>query len=279
MKIGIIGNGFVGKATKILECKDIKLLVYDINPELCEPKGISLINLVNCDLIFISVPTPMNSDGSCHFKIVENVIKDIRNLDPNNKSIIIRSTVTPGFCDKNECSFMPEFLTEKNFKNDFINCKNWIFGIRNDFNPLKDKITTLINLAYKNNKIKYNKISFVSNTEAEMIKYIRNTFLATKISYFNEIFSYCQIKNIDFNTVREIACSDERIGLSHTNCPGHDGKKGFGGTCFPKDISSLQFDMKQNKIKSPLIDAVIYRNNQIDRKEQDWLLDKGRTNI
>ena len=273
MKIGIIGNGFVGKATQILKCNDIQILVYDINPELCEPIGINLLDLIKCELLFISVPSPMNPDGSCHFQIVENVINNIRLLDPNYNSIII------GFCDNHNCSFMPEFLTEKNFKNDFINCKNWIFGIIHGNEYIKMLLTKLINFAYKNKKIKFNNITFVSNKEGEMIKYIRNTFLATKISYFNEIHNYCDTKNIDFNIVKQIACSDERIGLSHTNCPGHDGKKGFGGTCFPKDISSLQFDMKLNKIKSPIFDAVIYRNNNIDRIEQDWLIDKGRTNI
>ena len=66
MKIGIIGNGFVGKATFQLKCKDIEILAYDINPELCMPQGITLNDLMSCNLIFISVPTPMNKDGSCY---------------------------------------------------------------------------------------------------------------------------------------------------------------------------------------------------------------------
>ena len=65
MKIGIIGNGFVGKATYQLECKDIEIYSYDINPDLCKPSGTKLIDLLFCEIIFVSVPTPMNNDGSC----------------------------------------------------------------------------------------------------------------------------------------------------------------------------------------------------------------------
>ena len=65
MKLGIIGNGFVGKATQMLNCEKIKTIAYDLNPSLCEPKGTTLKDIISCDLIFISVPTPMNKDRSC----------------------------------------------------------------------------------------------------------------------------------------------------------------------------------------------------------------------
>ena len=77
MKIGVIGNGFVGKATKILQCDNTQLLVYDINPDLCEPRDTTLKDICKCHLIFISVPTPMNKDGSCYINIVESVVNDI----------------------------------------------------------------------------------------------------------------------------------------------------------------------------------------------------------
>ena len=78
MIIGIIGNGFVGQATKVLECKAVQMYVYDIKPELCFPKDLNLKDMLDeCDIIFISVPTPMNKDGSCHLNILESVIHDI----------------------------------------------------------------------------------------------------------------------------------------------------------------------------------------------------------
>ena len=103
----------------------------------------------------------------------------------------------------------------------------------------------MINLAHENNCIKYNNITFMTNKEAEMVKYFRNTFLSVKVSYCNEIYEYCKNKRINYENVRKIAALDNRIGLSHTIVPGHDGKFGFGGTCFPKDTNGLLFDMKK----------------------------------
>ena len=81
MNIGIIGHGFVGAATKLFECNAIKALVYDILPEKCEPKGLSLDKLVNSvDIIFICLPTPMIESGECYLKIIEKVIEEINNI-------------------------------------------------------------------------------------------------------------------------------------------------------------------------------------------------------
>ena len=114
MKVGIIGNGFVGKATRLLECDDIQILTYDIVPDLCNPIGTTLKNISSCDLIFITVPTPMNTDGSCHLGILEGVVSELKDLGAKN-NIIIRSTVPPGTSDRLNCNFMPEEL-------------NWLVG-------------------------------------------------------------------------------------------------------------------------------------------------------
>ena len=279
MKIGIIGNGFVGKATKILSCKDVELLVYDIVPELCVPYGTTLKDLCECDLIFISVPTPMNKDGSCYLGILHTVVNNLKSLTNLDESlIVVRSTVPPGTSDKLNCYFMPEFLTEKNFENDFINCKKWIFGLKGtkQDDQFKSKITELINLAHANKKINYNNVNFVNNSEAEMIKLFRNNFLSVKVSFCNEISQFCKLKNINYENVRKLAAIDDRIGLSHTCVPGPDGKKGFGGTCFPKDTNSLRYEMSNAGMKSYIIDSAIKRNEEVDRAEQDWFDNKGR---
>lgn len=274
MNIGIIGNGFVGKATKILKCKDINVLIYDIIPELCEPYGITIENFSICDLIFISVPTPMNDNGTCHLDIVETVVRQLKNiLDKSKTQIVIRSTVIPGTCDKLETYFMPEFLTEKNYVNDFINCKEWIFGLLNQNieidNIFKKKITKLFSLAKQNSCIKHNNIFFVTNKEAELIKYIKNCYLATKVSFFNEIHEFCKKSNINFENVRKIATMDDRIGQSHTMVPGPDGKKGFGGTCFLKDMCALKAEMDKIEMNSYILSATINRNNKVDRSDND----------
>jgi UDPglucose 6-dehydrogenase len=282
MKIGIIGNGFVGKATNILRNNDVDIIMYDINPDLCSPIGTTLKNVCDCDIVFISVPTPMNKDGSCHLDILDNVIEGISKIvDLNEKLIVIRSTVPPGTSDRLNCFFMPEFLTEKNFEYDFINNKNWIFGLKNNFQDIifKEKINDLLNFSFIHKKINYNNIHFVTNSEAEMIKLFRNNFLATKISFCNEIQEFCSKKNINYNNVRELAVLDNRIGESHSKVPGHDGLNGYGGTCFPKDTHNLSNEMKKIGMKSYIIDGIIDRNEIIDRPNKDWEANKGRSCI
>jgi len=273
MKIGIIGNGFVGSATSLLECVDISIIVYDINPNLCKPLNTTLNDICNCDLIFISVPTPMNKNGSCHINILESVVHNISQIKSTNQLLLInRCTVPVNTSNNLNCYYMPEFLTEKNFKNDFINNPEWIFGLKNASTDtfFKEKITELINLAYKNKCINSNKIHFVDNNEAEMIKLFRNTFLSTKISFCNEIYHFCQSQNISYENVRKLATNDPRIGSSHTNVPGHDGFFGYGGTCFPKDTNSLYFQMKEKNLNSYIIKATVERNENVDRPQHDW---------
>ena len=282
MKIGIIGNGFVGSATALLECIDISIIMYDINPNLCNPPNTTLKDICNCDLIFISVPTPMNKNGSCHTNILESVVHNISQIKSTNELLLInRCTVPVNTSNNLNCYYMPEFLTEKNFKNDFINNPEWIFGLKNASTDtfFKEKITELINLAYKNKCINSNKIHFVDNNEAEMIKLFRNTFLSTKISFCNEIYHFCQSQNISYENVRKLATNDPRIGSSHTNVPGHDGFFGYGGTCFPKDTNSLYFQMKEKKLDSYIIKATVERNEIVDRPQQDWKSNVNRAVI
>jgi nucleotide sugar dehydrogenase len=279
MKIGIIGNGFVGKATHILKNNDIDIITFDINPNLCNPIGTTLLDICQTDIIFISVPTPMNKDGSCHINILQNVVNDLKKyIDLDNSLVVIRSTIPPGISDSLNCYFMPEFLTEKNFEDDFINNEHWIFGIKGNKQDLifKEKITNLINISYNHNKIKFNNIHFVSNNEAEMIKLFRNNYLSAKVSFCNEIEEFCSKKNINYENVRKLAVLDKRIGDSHTRVPGHDGFRGYGGTCFPKDTNNLNTEMKKIGMKSYIINSIIDRNENVDRPDKDWQKDIGR---
>ena len=190
----IIGNGFVGRATSILESDNIEIIIYDIIPEECSPRDTTLEDISKCELIFICVPTPMNTDGSCCLSILEDVIYKLSvYIDFDKSIVVIRSTVPPGTSERLNCYFMPEFLTEKNYKEDFINNADWIFGLKNT--PLDDlfkkKIDYLINTSVKYKRIKSNNIIYTRTKEAELIKLFRNSFLATKVSFCNEIYDYC----------------------------------------------------------------------------------------
>jgi len=290
-KFGIIGNGFVGKATRLLASKHHEVKIYDIDPKKCYPPNITLGDLHDCHIIFVAVPTPSNPDGSCHLELVKSVVKRIRALDIR-AHIVIRSTVVIGTCDELGCYFMPEFLTEKNWAEDVYHCRNWIVGTcaesNNDNNKnakttdVKDfmeKMTALISDARDEGTIRYNNITFVSNMEAEMIKYYRNTFLAVKVSYSNEMHEFCKTKGIDYETVRRVATQDDRIGSSHTIVPGHDGHFGFGGTCFPKDMHSLLCQFETAGLKSYILRSAVQRNREHDRPEKDWMRDVGRACI
>lgn len=280
MKIGIIGNGFVGKATQVLKCQEIDILCYDINPEMCSPLGITLQDLTeNCPIIFISVPTPMDKNGECYLGILKSVIEELNSLNYNGFKVI-RSTVPVGTSKKLGCFFMPEFLTETNYIHDFIHNKHWIFGYLNERKKeFKEIIMSLFKKSHTYKTIKYCNIHFLPTDEAEMVKLFRNCFLATKVSFCNEINEFCSLKKIDYEKIRELATMDERITPSHSNVPGKDGHYGFGGTCFPKDISNLRFEMEKEGMKSFVLSSVIERNEKVDRTEKDWLNDKGRASV
>ena len=109
MSFGIIGNGFVGKATQLLKSNKYPMKIYDIDPEKCSPPNITLADLADCRIIFVAVPTPSNPDGSCHLEIVRSVVENIRALNIR-AHIVIRSTVIIGTSDELDCYFMPEFL-------------------------------------------------------------------------------------------------------------------------------------------------------------------------
>ena len=176
---------------------------------------------------------------------------------------------------------MPEFLTEKNYVEDFKNNTDWIFGLKNT--PLdllfKEKIEFLINTSVEKKLIKYNNIIYTPSKEAELIKLFRNNFLSLKVSFCNEIYDYCEKINVNYDTVSKIACLDKRIGQSHISVPGHDGKRGFGGTCFPKDSNNLLNCLNKVNVDSFIIDAMVKRNTNKDRVEQDWKNNKGRAVI
>jgi len=269
MRIGIVGGGFVGSATALLECDAIEVRIFDKDPRRCLPPLTTIHDLVGLDFVFVCVPTPSYEDGRCNTTIVKNCIQELKSAGVTN--IVLRSTVPPGTSKELDVMFMPEFLTEINWRNDFFQCTAWIFGARHE--EEKTLFTSLIQAAYSCGKIKSNDIQFTSTTEAELVKYTRNNFLALKISFYNEIYQLCSTIGCDYNTVRDCVTRDTRIGNSHSLVPGYDGHFGFGGTCLPKDTASLATFMKQRGVESPIIDAMVYRNNVIDRPEKDWQKD------
>jgi UDPglucose 6-dehydrogenase len=267
MKITIIGNGYVGKATKLaLEQSNEPLGEIFIYDKVADKSECSLTEALSASLFFVCVPTPMKRDGSCDLSSVEEVMRTLSSNGTPSSKIIFRSTVPVGTCDRFKVNFIPEFLTEANWRKDVINSQDWIVGLSEGDYGLRTSLPKALK----------GKMHFCSTREAELAKYARNCFLATKVSFFNEIKAFCDAKQINYNHVKELTSLDSRINSSHTDVPGPDGKNGFGGTCFPKDIHSLSSQMEKVIIPH-VIKAVIYRNEFTDRPEKDWERNEGRS--
>ena len=266
IKIGIVGGGVVGIATRNFQTPLNRILVYDIDPKKCIPLLTPFQNVASADLIFVCVPSPSNDDGSADIRIVKKVVEQLKVANAT-KAIIVRSTVPVGTCDSLGVYHLPEFLTEKNWKSDFSETPHWVLGSPSygDHSRVHSLFQSLITNAFEFFRIQSPQITFCSNVEAEMVKYYRNTFLAVKVSYCNELAQFCRLKGIEYNRVRQIATTDTRIGDSHTQVPGPDGLKGFGGKCFPKDSKSLLYEMQKEGMKAPILAGALQRNREEDR--------------
>lgn len=280
MKIGIIGRGFVGSAINNgFSCDqnypaDIK--IYDINPKLSSH---SLEETVNqSEIIFLSVPTPSNIDGSINLEIVDDILSNINNIIKVNNIILLKSTVIPGstkiFSNKYKklnIVFNPEFLTERNANEDFLNQSRIILG--------GDKNNTEVAARFYNWRFQ-NKVSIVQTNfqTAELIKYMNNCFLATKVSFMNEMKLVSDACGSDWKLAVEGFIQDNRVGHSHINVPGHDGKLGFGGSCFPKDIQAMINLGRSLGIDMHTISGA-WKTNLDVRPEKDWEQLEGRAVI
>jgi hypothetical protein len=181
---------------------------------------------------------------------------------------------------------MPEFLTEANWEDDFRRMKEWVVGIpaaavatttRDD--EFKIRIQKLIKRSHKNRAIDSPTVIFCDTNEAEMLKLMKNCFLSAKVGIMNEFYDFCAATGTDYNNVTGLAKRDTRMGTSHFQVPGPDGRRGFGGTCFPKDTHSLYCQMNAHGITPHIYPAILARNDTVDRPEREWSRDVWRTTI
>ena len=278
MNIGVIGQGFVGNAVYQKFKNYYKVLTYDLQSELCNSTYEKIHE--SCDIVFVCLPTPMESDGSCHTGIVEKTLHTINEdckMDLLDKTIIIKSTIPPGttakwnkLFSKLNIVFNPEFLTEANAVKDYENQNRIILGgPRNATTKLKPIFSKVFPKA---------SIIKTDSTYAEMVKYVTNSFLATKVSFANEMYQICNKLDIDYDKVIEYAQYDERLGKSHWAVPGPDGDLGYGGHCFPKDVKALITLAGELDIFPEVLMATDAKNDTV-RKNKDWEKMQGRAVI
>jgi len=276
-RIGVIGRGFVGTAVEYgfspqTGC-DAELRSYDKDPTKSTHTLEDTVN--NSDVIFVSVPTPSNPDGSMHLGILESALDDIAKVYKGTAIVLIRSTVTPGTTRLLQLMypnfpvvFNPEFLTERSAKFDFINQSRFILGGAKEHTK---KIAELYKWRF-GASVPCIETNFET---AEMIKYMNNCFFATKVSFMNEMKLIADKCNVEWDTAVDGFVRDGRIGHSHLAVPGPDGKFGFGGSCFPKDIQAMislgeSFGIEMNT----LVGA--WNTNCNVRPERDWEKLEGR---
>lgn len=266
--VGIIGNGFVGESMAFAFSPTADVKIYDINKL---KRTHSLDEVLDQEFIFVCLPTPMKKDGSQDITIIENFFKSIQNK--TDSIFIIKSTVLPGttksFSEQFNLNiiFSPEFLTERTAKLDMLTQSRIILGGDKD---LTLKVKKLFDERFMNRNI----ILTDSNT-AEFVKYMNNTYFAAKISLMNEYYRLSQKLGVEWEVAKFGFVSDGRVADSHLHVPGPDGKLGFGGTCFPKDINALISLGKDLNVNMNVLEGAWKTNLEV-RPEEDWKELKGR---
>jgi len=277
-KLGVIGQGFVGTAVTegMSHCYD--MVTYDKDPnKSCTEK--SLYDVINkTEVVFLCVPTPMYKSGACDLSIVHNAMKEISSVCRELKkhvTVVLKSTVPPGTTEtlnelykyNADIVFNPEFLTEANANDDYKNQNRIIVGGER---PHTSQIKQIFAKAFP-------KVPIIktSSTIAEMVKYVTNTFLATKVSFANEMYQISKALDIDYDKVIEYARYDDRLGQSHWSVPGPDGDFGYGGHCFPKDVAALTYLATALGVDPIVLCGTAYKNNDV-RTDFDWTKQVGR---
>ena len=229
---------------------------------------------------FIAVATPQDTDGSCNLDAVINVAKEIAHNINEYKVIVNKSTVPVGTAEKlsniiKEITNVPfdvvsnpEFLKQGAAIDDFLSPDRVIIGSDSD------KASKIMNDIYSPYFKTSNRIIFMDVKSAEMTKYVANAFLATKISFINEMANICEKVGADIEKVRIGISTDNRIGDKFL-FPGI----GFGGSCFPKDISALITVAKKNNTGSSLLEAVKETNINQRKLFVDKILKYYNNNI
>lgn len=257
--IGLTGFGIVGRAIHHGFSLSAEFRIYDINPLHCENTFEDTIK--DSDYIFICTPTPTNMEtGKCDYSSVEDTLKNALPLAKGtDKIFVIKSTIVPGttqYLIDNypdlHIIYNPEFLTARSYKLDFINSSRIILG---GDEILCNKVAELY---YK--RFPMTPICITSPTAAEAVKYFSNCMLASKVGLCNEFYDICEIMKLDYIDIMAMVLMDGRIGKSHIDVPGHDGKRGFGGRCFPKDLKALITKVEEIGL-NPIILKSVWESN------------------
>ena len=259
LKLGIIGKGFVGSAVAHGFDKDCEQVIVD--PKYTDN---TIVDVLDCKLVFVCVPTPVAEDGSCDTSIVKDVLIELSMRDYKGV-VVVKSTIIPDYLHEFKKEFdlkivyNPEFLTEANANEDFKNPPFQVFGG-------KWRDCEVVEKAYlRHSSVRIVPTFKVDLTTASLLKYTINSWLATKVIFFNELKELHELGSsmVTWEQFTDMLSRDERIGKTHMQVPGPDGEKGFGGHCFPKDTEALLHYANKKNIKMSVLRKAVSTNKKL----------------
>lgn len=262
--LGIVGNGIVGKSVAhgfrhVAE----RVMVHDKYQASSTLKEV----VEGSRFIFLCVPTPCDFKRSrIDLSILDDVVASVAALEPRGSFVVIKSTVTPGTTDayreqfpKLSLAMVPEFLREARYLEDAENPDRIVVGCASE--DTGQELETLYRKAFPETPL-----FRVSPTEAELIKYMSNCFLAAKVIFGNLFYEYASEIGADYETLKKVLTNDHRITDDHLDVTEEGG---FGGKCLPKDLNSLVGFAEQCGLDTGLL-REIWRKNIAVRKVHDW---------
>ena len=262
LKLGIVGAGFVGGSVIAGFDKNVEQFVVD--PKLHPDRTTDDLISFQPSIVFVCVPTPkITNHGDVDVSIVRQVLSDL--YDRNYKGVVvIKSTITPKHLTTMKKDFgvkmvyNPEFLTEANAHQDFINPNMQVLG-----GKWCDCDT--VEKAYnRHSSVKVVPTYKVDLITASMIKYTINSWLATKVSFFNELYDLHKESSSQstWEQFTEMLGTDPRMGKTHMQVPGPDGEFGFGGHCFPKDTEAFLHYAKSKNVELGMLKKAVTSNTK-----------------
>ncbi len=271
--IGIIGYGYVGHSVEYgfvdydrqrgFEPKH-KALIYDKYKKMQNLSDV----LEESDIIFVCLPTPYDED---HLRIDLSIYDDVMSeicpkIAAKGKVIVIKSTVVPGTTRRYAemypevpFSMNPEFLTEANYLQDFVNPDRIVIGADNDW--AAQKVIDLYRTCFPSATI-----IRMSTVAAEIVKYQANVMLAVKVALSNVFYDICHAENVNYDDIKKAVALDKRIGDSHLDVTS---ERGFGGKCFPKDLGAIIGCCRELGVDARVLEEIHAYNLRI-RKVHDW---------
>lgn len=300
MKIAVIGTGYVGLVTgtclaetgndvicvdvneaKVLKMQNGEVPIYEPGLDVLFHRNIAQGRLIfttdlaagikDAQIIFMALPTPPGGDGAADLSYILGAAKDISKLVTDYKVVINKSTVPVGTADKVQAVFKentsveidvvsnPEFLREGVAVDDFMKPDRVVIGTRSE------RAKKLLLELYGPYVRQGNPILFMDERSSELTKYAANSFLATKITFMNEVANLCEIVGADVDAVRRGIGSDDRIGKRFL-FPGI----GYGGSCFPKDVQALAKAADEHSYDFQILKAVM----NVNERQKVVLVDK-----